>query len=121
MPTSSQGDSVSIQILSYYSSFLNPLLKILVIVLFAIGTWYFYQAAKKFGGNMRTIARLLMWGGIFGCIAAIFRFLGDYNVQDKWVESASGLLFAIISLFVAYYVYTKFVEINKAFGLMEEK
>jgi cbb3-type cytochrome oxidase subunit 3 len=112
---------VTIQLLSYDNSILNPLLKILIIILFAIGTWYFYRAGKQFGGNLRNIARLLMWGGIFGCIAALFRLLGDYNIQDKWVESASGLLFAIISFAVAYFVYTKFDEINKAFGLTEEK
>jgi hypothetical protein len=112
---------LSIQILSYYDSPLNPLLKILIIVLFAIGTWYFYKAEKRFGGNLQKIARLLMIGGVFGCIAAVFRFLGDFNVQDKWVESLSGLLFALISLIVAYLVYLKLTEINKAFGLVEDK
>ena len=112
---------MAIQILSYYSSLLNPLLKLIVIALFATGTWYFYKAGKKFGGNLGKIARLLTWGGVFGCLAAIFRFLGDYNVQDKWVESLGGLAFAVISLVVAYLVYTRFSEINRAFGLLEEK
>ena len=109
------------QLLSYTTSFLNPVLKIMVIVLFALGAWYFWQAAKKFRGNLGKIARLLMWGGAFGCLAAIFRFLGDYYIQDKWVESRSGLVFAVFSLVVAYLVYTRFSEINQAFGLTGEK
>lgn len=112
---------MSIEILSYYTSILNPLLKILIILIFAIGTWYFSNARKKFGGNLGKIALLLMCGGIFGTLAAVFRFLGDYNVQDKWVESLGGLLFALVSLLVAYLVYTRFAEINEAFGLTEEK
>lgn len=112
---------MSLPLLSYYDSPLNGFLKILIIVLFAIGTWYFYKAGKRFGGNLQKIAQFLVWGGIFGCLAAVFRLLGDYNVQNKWVESIGGFLFACISLFVAYLVYTKFTEINRAFGLMEEK
>jgi hypothetical protein len=110
-----------IEILSYQSSILNPLLKIIIFLIFAIGTWYFYQAGKKYGGNLGKIARILMWGGIAGCIAALFRNLGDYYIQDKWIESAGGIFFALISLVVAYVVYTKFAEINEAFGLKEEK
>ena len=112
---------MAIQLLAYSSSFLNPLLKLMVIALFAIGTWYFYTAGKKYGGNLGKTARLLMWGGMFGCLAAVFRFLGDYYIQDKWVESLGGLAFAVISLVVAYLVYTRFTEINRAFGLEEEK
>ncbi|OPY85060.1 MAG: hypothetical protein A4E65_00198 [Syntrophorhabdus sp. PtaU1.Bin153] len=112
---------MSIPIFSYYSSPLNGLLKILVILLFAIGTWYFYKATQRFGGNIQKIARFLTVGGIFGCLAALFRFLGDYNVQDKWVESLGGILFALVSLFVAYLVYRNLTEINKAFGLTEDK
>lgn len=112
---------VTLQILSYYDSPLNTLLKILIIILFAVGTWYFYQAGKRFGGNLQKIARLLMWGGIFGCIAGLFRLLGDYNIQDKWVESLGGLMFALVSLVLAYLVYTNLTEINKAFGLTEDK
>lgn len=111
---------MAVEIFSYYNSILNPLLKLLILAVFAVGTWYFYKASKKFGGNLGQVARLLMWGGLFGCLSALFRLLGDYALQDKWMESIGGLLFALISLFVAYLVYTKFTEINEAFGLTEE-
>jgi hypothetical protein len=61
---------------------LNPLLKVVIIAMFAMGTWYFFRAGKKFGGNLGKIARLLMWGGIAGTIGAAFRFIGDYFPQQ---------------------------------------
>jgi hypothetical protein len=112
---------VPIEILSYNTSLLNPLMKLFIIGLFGLGTWYFYQASKKYGGNLGKIATILMWGGIAGCFASIFRFLGDYNVQDKWVESTASLIFALICVLVAYLVYIKFSEIADAFGLSGEK
>lgn len=110
-----------IEILSYKGSILNPLLKLLIVFMFAIGTWYFYQARKKYGGNLREIARLIMWGGVFGTIGALCRFLGDYVTDYKWLESAGSLMFALISVLVAYLVYKKFAEIADAFGLTGEK
>ena len=102
---------------SYPTSILNPLLKVMVIAMFAIGTWYFFRAGKKFGGNLGKIARLLMWGGIAGTIGTSFRYLGDFFTREKWLESTGALFFAVISLFVAYLVYQRFAEIAKAFGL----
>jgi hypothetical protein len=112
---------VPIEILSYNTSFLNPLMKLFIIGLFGLGTWYFYQASKKYGGNLGHIATILMWGGIAGCIAAIFRFLGDFFTQYKWMESTVSLLFGLICVLVAYLVYTKFAEIADAFGLSGDK
>jgi uncharacterized membrane protein len=115
------GNIVAIEILSYTHSILNPLLKLIIILLFAIGTWYYYRAWKKFGGNLKKIAWALMCGGIVGCITSTFRFLGDFLTEFKWIESTGSLLFALFSVFVAYLVYTKFTEIAEAFGLMGGK
>lgn len=106
-----------IEILSYKSSILNPLLKFIIVILFAIGTWYFYRAWKKFGGNLKVIAGALMCGGIAACIGASARLLGDFLVQFKWLESTGAIIFALASVFVAWLVYTKFSEIAEAFGL----
>ncbi len=105
------------QVLSYPVSFLNPLLKLIILIMFGIATWYYYQAYQKYGGNLKRIAWALMWGGIAGCVAAGFRLLGDFFTQFKWIETAGGLIFAVVSVYVAYLVYTKFAEIAEAFGL----
>ncbi len=44
------------EILSFPTSFLNPLLKGMVIILFAIGTVIFYQAYTSYGGNLKKIS-----------------------------------------------------------------
>ncbi len=106
-----------IEILSYKTSILNPLFKFLVIVLYAIGAWFFYRAWRKYGGNLKIIAGALMCGGIAACIGAGARFLGDYLIQFKWMESTGAIIFALVSLFVAVLVYSKFSEIAEAFGL----
>jgi hypothetical protein len=112
---------VVVELFYYNSSILNPLLKISVIVMFGIGTWYFYQAQRKFKGNIGVIARTLMWGGMAGLIGAGFRLLGNVFTEFKWIESTGGLLFGLVSIYVAYLVYTRFAEIARAFGVKKEE
>ncbi|MDD1694602.1 MAG: hypothetical protein LUQ71_07745 [Methanoregula sp.] len=106
-----------IEIISYKSSILNPLLKLIIFMMFAIGTWYYYRAWKKYGGNLKVIAGALMCGGIAGCIGAGARFLGDFLVEFKWFESTGTIIFALVSVYVAWLVYTKLSEIAEAFGM----
>lgn len=108
-----------IEILSYKASILNPLFKGLIIILYAIGTGFFFLAWKKYGGNLKVIAGALMCGGIAACIGAGARFLGDYLIQFKWMESTGVIIFALVSILVALLVYKKFSEIAVAFGLKE--
>lgn len=110
-----------IEILSYKTSILNPLFKLLIIILYAVGTWYFYLAWKKFGGNLKFMAGALMCGGFAAVIGSSARFLGDYLVQFKWLESTGAIVFALVSVFVAWIVYKKFSEIAVAFGLKEAR
>jgi len=107
-----------IEILSYKPSILNPLIKIITVALFAIGTYYFYLARQKHGGQLKTIANLLFLGGLAGFASALFRTLGDYVVLSKWGESIFFLIFGIVSLYVAYIVRGRFIEAAKALGLM---
>jgi len=111
-----------IELLSYNTSILNPFLKLLVFSLFCLGTWFFYQAWRTFkGGNIRLIAGALTCGGIAACIGTGARFLGDFLIELKWLESTGAIIFALISLFVAWMVYTRLTEIAEAFGIKEEK
>jgi hypothetical protein len=110
-----------IELFSYKSSILNPLLKLAVILIFATGTWYFYRAQIKFNGNIGEIARALMWGGLAGSVGAGFRLLGDVFVDFKWIESTGAFLFACASVYVAYIVYMRFAEIAVAFGIRKVK
>lgn len=111
---------MAIEILSYPSSFLNPLLKAIVPVIFAVGTIFFYQAYTSYGGNLKKIALFLLFAGIAGTLAAGFRYLGDFFISWKWGESVFLLIFAIVSILVAYLVYTRFMEIAIIFGMTGE-
>lgn len=73
-------------------------------ILFAIGTYYFYQARQVYGGEIQRIANLLFAGGIAGFLATTFRYGGDNVVLWKWGESTFMLVFALTSLCVAFLV-----------------
>ena len=86
--------------------------------MFGIGTYYFYMAKQKYGGQLKTISNFLFLGGLTGFASALFRALGDYIVFSKWGESIFFLIFGIVSLYVAYIVRDRFIEAAKALGLM---
>lgn len=108
-----------IEILSYSNSFLNPLLKIITILMFVVGMYYFFKSRQKYGGELKRIANLLLWGGAAGFIASAFRYGGDFVMNWKWGESIFLLIFGLTSFFVAYLVRYRFIEAAKALGLME--
>ncbi|WP_292469616.1 hypothetical protein [Methanolobus sp.] len=110
-----------IEILSYKESFLNPLLKMVTPILFVIGVYYFYQARQAYGGEIQKIANLLFAGGIAGFIAMAFRYGGDKIVSWKWGESVFILIFAIISVYVAYLVRNRLIVAARALGIMEDE
>ena len=105
-----------LNILSYDTSILNPVLKLVILVLFAIASWYFYRCYLVYGGKLKMIAWLLLLGGFAGILASAFRFWGDFLVQWKWGESVLFLILAVITFAVAYLVRMKFIEVTRLFG-----
>jgi hypothetical protein len=65
------------------------------------------------------IATLLLFGGIAGILAALFRLAGDYFVEWKWLESTFFLGLAIITFVVAYVVRLKLKNAIRLFGFKE--
>jgi len=112
---------MTIEILSYKTSFFNPLLKCIVIILFVLATWYFYQGRQLYGGKLRQIATLLCIGGLFGILASAFRLAGDLNTGFKWGESVFLLVLAVITIMVTYLVRVHFQEVKVLFGVGEGK
>ena len=103
------------EILSYSSSFLNPLLKITAILLFVIAAGYLYRCRRRYGGILRQIATLLLAGAGAGIIASGFRYGGDFFTQYKWGESIFDLGMALITLTVAILVRKKLNDIVRLF------
>jgi lysylphosphatidylglycerol synthetase-like protein (DUF2156 family) len=104
-------------LLSYPDSFLNPLLKVIVLVLFIIAVYLFYRCRLIYGGKLRLIATLLLFGGVAGILAWIFRIEGDFYSQWKWAESIFSLVLAIITLVIAYIIRMKFKNALILFGI----
>lgn len=104
------------ELLSYQSSFLNPLLKVAVLVLFAVAIWYFHRCRFFYGGELRVVSTLLLLGGIAGILASTFRIGGDVFLEWKWAESIFYLVLAIITLVIALIVRRKFKNAIVLFG-----
>ncbi len=105
-----------IELLSYKSSMVNPLLKWIVLVLFLIAVYYFYRCRLIYGGKLQFVATLLILGAAAAVLSSAFRIAGDLLIQWKWGESALGLVFALITLIVAYLVRTKMKNASALFG-----
>jgi RsiW-degrading membrane proteinase PrsW (M82 family) len=109
-----------IEIANYKDSFLSLLLKMVTPILFAIGTYYFYQARQVYGGEIQRIVNLLFAGGIAGFLATAFRYGGDSIISWKWGESAFMLIFALTSVYVAFLVKNRLIVAARALGIIEE-
>ncbi|PKL59186.1 MAG: hypothetical protein CVV33_09135, partial [Methanomicrobiales archaeon HGW-Methanomicrobiales-4] len=86
-----------IEFLSYKDSFLNPLLKLIILVLFIVSVYFFYRSRLIYGGKLHLVATLLLLGGVAGSVGWLFRYEGDFYAQWKWAESIFTLVLAIIS------------------------
>jgi hypothetical protein len=106
-----------LDLLSYKGSYLNPLLKVIVLVLFATAIYYFYRCRSRYGGKLRVIATLLLLGGCAGILASVFRIEGDFSMQWKWAESFFSLVLAITTLVIAVLVRRKFKNAIALFGI----
>lgn len=109
-----------IEILSYSSSILNPLLKIGITIGFVCAAYILYQGRKRFGGILSHISTLLLVVAVAGVIASLFRLEGDFYDNYKWGESIVGLILVITSLIIALIVRRKIHEIAALFSCNEE-
>lgn len=88
---------------NYKESFLNPLLKLIVPLLFLWGTYYFYQARNKYQGELGTVVNRLAVAGFIGFLANLFRVSADFiTISFKWGESLFFLLFALTNVYAAW-------------------
>jgi hypothetical protein len=89
--------------LNYPTSFLNPALKIIAPLILLFGVFYFYRARQQYKGEMRTVVRRLILGGIIGIFAMGFRYAGDIvSISWKWGESVAWLLWALSNIYAVW-------------------
>ena len=109
-----------IEILSYSNSVFNPLLKIIITGAFGITAILLYQCRISYGGILQKVATFLLLGAIFGTIASVFRFQGDFYTQYKWGESILDLILVITTLIIAMIIRKKMNETVNLFETPDE-
>ena len=104
-----------IEILSYNSSILNPVLKLIVFAAFIIAAGLFYRCRQRYGGVLREISTLLCIGAIAGVLASAFRIWGDFYLQSKWGESLFDLFLVIVTLVIALIIRARIKDVTRRF------
>lgn len=104
-----------IEILSYKTSIINPLLKVFAIILFGIAAYLLFRCLRQYGGVLRQVATLLCLGAFAGLLASAFRFEGDFYQQYKWGESVLNLIIVLIMLVIALVIRARMNAAVKVF------
>ena len=111
---------MTIALLSYQTSVLNPLLKLAVLVLFAVSFWYFWRCRKMYGGILHRVATLVLIGSAAGMLASAFRYEGDLYTQFKWGESIMDLILALITLGIALLIRRRLIDASQIFSSVDK-
>jgi hypothetical protein len=92
-------------IFDYDTSILNPVLKIIIALLFVAISFIYYDVRKKYGGNVKSFVTGLFYFAIFVFIASTFRYFGDgidfgftKDYSLKWLQSIGFLIASLIYL-----------------------
>jgi len=106
---------IGYDIFDYSTSPLNPVLKIIIVILFLATVVIYYDTRKKIGGDIRKSIDLLLLFFIFIALASIFRYFGhgtefgftsDYSL--KWFQSPAYLFGSISFICAAYRLFNLF-------------
>jgi hypothetical protein len=89
-------------LLNYPKSVINPILKIIVPLIFLFGAYYFYRARNAYGGELGKVVRRLAIAAFIGFLASVIRYAGDLMVVWKWGESLGYLVFGIASVYAVW-------------------
>ncbi len=64
------------ELLNYDTSWLNPALKIMIVVLFALVAIVYFRARRYYATELHTVLTVLFWMALTGAVAAFIRYLG---------------------------------------------
>jgi hypothetical protein len=97
------GGQKTMDLFNYKTSFLNSGLKLLVPLIFLVGTIFFFSLRNKYQGEIGTVVRRLVIAGVFGILANFFRYGADIWWADlKWGESIGYVLFAAANVYAVW-------------------
>ncbi|TAJ45397.1 hypothetical protein [Methanofollis fontis] len=98
-----------IDMLDYETSPLNPLLKVIVPLIFLAVTGIYFAARRHYDGAIRSFIDMLMLFALFATISGVLRFLGhgtdfgftkDYSL--KWIQSLAYVFEAGFFILAGY-------------------
>jgi hypothetical protein len=90
-------------IFDYDSSWLNPGLKLIIVVLYLVMAYGYIRARRMYTGDLYRVFSLLFWMGTVGALAALFRyfdhgtmfgFTKQYSL--KWFQSLGYVVQALL-------------------------
>jgi hypothetical protein len=90
------------ELLNYKISILNPLGKMIVPIIFLIGTYLLYTARDEYGGELGKVVNRLCIAGLIGFLAMSIRFTGDYFEYWKWAESLGYVAMCVANVYAAW-------------------
>ena len=87
----------------YDSSWLNPGLKIIIVVLYLVMAYGYIRARQMYTGDLYRIFSLLFWMGTVGAFAALLRYFDHgtsfgftKELSLKWFQSLGYVVQAIL-------------------------
>ena len=91
------------ELFKYDTSWLNPGLKILIVVLFLFVAVVYARSRRFYAGELHTVLTVFFWMAAIGALAAVFRYFGDgtqfgftKEYSLKWFQSLAYLLQATL-------------------------
>ena len=106
---------IDLEFMDYSTSPFNPLLKIVIFILFCVTAVVYYDARRTIGGEIRKIIDLLLIFSLFMALGSFFRYFGhgtdfgfnsDYSL--KWFQSIAYLCATLCCIYACVKLKTLF-------------
>lgn len=102
-------------LLVYDQSILNPVLKIIIFIIFLATAAVYLDARRLFGGRVLKAINLLFLFAVFMAVGALIRYFGDGlsfgftpDLSLKWFQSLAYVIAVSCLIFAAHLLLTLF-------------
>jgi hypothetical protein len=99
-----------VELLNYDTSWLNPVLKFVIIGLFAFVAYAYYRARRYYAGDIDKILLTLFWMSVAASAGALLRYFGhgtDFGFTSefslKWFQSLAYVVQAVLFVLVPWH------------------
>lgn len=89
-------------LINYKVSFLNPLAKMIVPIIFLLAAFLFFKARKQYGGELGKVVTRLAIACVIGFLAMSVRYAGDILIVWKWGESLGMAALGVANIYAIW-------------------